>query len=123
MPPSPPSGIESPRDSSVDKLWEIRRITPSMKSNPMISLLMAALFINAALTAYLAYKYIRNVSTLQYLQKSQNLMNQELALFTGVVNETMAYGQRHNIVIPPLKTLGIGIRSNQAPAAAKTPSK
>ena len=94
-----------------------------MKSNPMISLLMAALFINAALTAYLAYKYIVNVRTLQYLQRSQNAMNQEIALFTSLVNETMAYGQKHNIVIPPLKTLGIGIRTNQAPAAAKPPTQ
>jgi hypothetical protein len=93
-----------------------------MKSNPMISLLMALLFINAALTAYLAYKYIRNVSTLQYLQKSQNKMNQELALFSTVVNETMAFGQKYNQVIPALKTLGIGIRSNAAPAAV-TPGR
>lgn len=94
-----------------------------MKSNPMISILMAILFINAAGTALLAYQYVRSVRHVQYLQLTSHRMQQEINLFTGLVKETIAYSQKHNLVIPPLKTLGITMRTNQASPDAKTSGK
>lgn len=92
-----------------------------MKSNPMISALMALLFINAAGTALLAYQYVTSMREVQTLQPRMRKMQQEISMFTSMVKETINYKQTHNVTIPALNVLDITYHTNRP--AAKLPNK
>ena len=96
-----------------------------MKSNPLISVLMAALFVNAAGTAWLSFQYVRSARNLEMLQAQSRTMQRQINLFGTMVKETANYSQAHKTEIPALRTLGINMefRSNAAPANAKAPNK
>jgi hypothetical protein len=101
----------------MDKPGKICRIARNMKSNPLISILMALLFINAAGSALLAYQYVRSVRNLQALQRSNALVKQEIALFNSLVTDTMEFSKKNPSVLPVLNIIGIKAKTNAAPAS------
>jgi hypothetical protein len=102
----------------MDKPGKICRIARNMKSNPLISILMAILFINAAGSALLAYQYVRSVRKLQVLQRSNTLVKQEIALFNSLVNDTMEFSKKNPAILPVLNIIGIKAKTNAAPTPA-----
>ncbi len=87
-----------------------------MKSNPITSLLLAVLFVNAAFTALMTYNYVQSIRTLQTLQVQRAAMNRELNVFNSLVNDTLEYSKRNPAVEPVLQSIGLKPTHTAAPA-------
>lgn len=88
-----------------------------MKSNPVTSLLMAVLFVNAVFTALMTFNYVRSMRALQTLQTQRAVMTRELNIFNALVNDTLEYSKRNPAVEPVLQS--IGLKSNQKSSSAQ----
>jgi hypothetical protein len=86
-----------------------------MKSNPLTSLLLAVLFVNAAFTALMTYNYVQSIRTLQTLQVQRTAMNRELNVFNSLVNDTLEYSKRNPAVEPVLQSIGMKTTRAAAP--------
>jgi hypothetical protein len=87
-----------------------------MKSNPLTSLLMAVLFVNAVFTALMTFNYVRSISTLQILQVQRATMTRELNVFNSLVNDTLEYSKRNPAVEPVLQSIGLKSARTATPA-------
>lgn len=87
-----------------------------MKSNPVTSLLMAVLFVNAVFTALMTFNYVRSMRTLQTLQGQRAVMTRELNIFNALVNDTLEYSKRNPAVEPILQNLGLKPNRPATPA-------
>ena len=87
-----------------------------MKHNPLISLLLTVLFVNAVFAALLTYDYMRSMRALQTLQLQRTVMTRELNIFNSLVNDTLEYSRRNPAVEPVLQTLGLKSGRTNTPA-------
>jgi len=87
-----------------------------MKSNPVTSLLLAVLFVNAAFTALMTFNYVRSMRALQTLQVQRAAMTRELNIFNSLVNDTLEYSKRNPAVEPVLQSIGLKPGRPAAPA-------
>lgn len=87
-----------------------------MKSNPVTSLLMAVLFVNAVFTALMTFNYVRSMRAMQTLQVQRGVMTRELNIFNALVNDTLEYSKRNPAVEPVLQSLGLKPNQKTAPA-------
>lgn len=93
-----------------------------MKSNSVVSLLMAILFINVAVTAYLAYDLVQTTRIQERLARQRAQVQQEWELFQRLVNDTLEYSKRNPAIDPVLQSLGLktnapSFRPTNAPPA------
>lgn len=100
----------------IDKSYRNARVHPQMKHNPLISLLLTVLFVNAVFAALLTYDYMRSMRALQTLQLQRTVMTRELNIFNSLVNDTLEYSRRNPAVEPVLQTLGLKSGRTNTPA-------
>lgn len=91
-----------------------------MKNNPLIGLMMAIVFLNAAFTAWLAYKYSQSMRTLQTMQAQSVVMNREMNMFRAMVNDSFEYSRKNPAMDNVLQTIGI-TKTNKATAMPGAP--
>ena len=94
-----------------------------MKTNPWVTVLIAALFLNAAATAVLSFTYVRSMSALVRLQAQRVRVTQELAVFQSLVNDTVEYSKRNPAVLPALRSLGFTPAKGASIPVPKTPAQ
>jgi len=78
-----------------------------MKSNPVTSLLLVVLFVNAVFTALMTFNYVQSIRTLQTLQIQRAAMSRELNVFNSLVTETLEYSKRNPAIEPVLQSIGV----------------
>ncbi len=94
-----------------------------MKTNMLASFLIAILFVNVAITAYLAYDLVQTVRTQERLLMQRAQVQQEWALFQRLLNDTLEYSKRNPAVDPILQSLGLKTNAPAARPAISTPAK
>ena len=97
-----------------------------MKSDSLMSLLVALLFANTAATALLSYQYVGSIRQQQMLVIQLAQDKREWDYFQALWAESMEYSKNHPEIRPLLQPLGLKTNvaaSSEAPAAAKPPVK
>jgi hypothetical protein len=92
-----------------------------MKRNLLTALLMAALFVNAAGSAFLSYQYVRSVRLLQKVQYQRGLINREMSIFQALLNDTLEYSKKNPKIEPLLQTI-LKPKTTNASVAPRTPA-
>ncbi len=95
-----------------------------MKTNPLVSVLIAALFINTAATAIFTYQYMRALHNLSVRQYQRARISQGVATFQSLVSDTVEYSKKNPAVLPALRVLGISpAKNNPSAPTPQTPGK
>lgn len=75
-----------------------------MKTNPVVSVLLAIALLNAGATAVLAYQYNQQLGQLTRLQAQRNRVNQEIEIFRALLNDSLEYSKRNPALESVLKS-------------------
>ena len=97
-----------------------------MKSDSLMSLLVALLFANTAATALLSYQYVSSILQQQRIVPQLARDQQEQFYFKTLWNEAMEYSKNHPEIRPLLQPLGLKTNLPAASgrsAAVKPPVK
>jgi hypothetical protein len=101
--------------NTLNLMGQPPKVALGMKSDSLMSLLVALLFANTAATAILSFQYVNSIGQQQRLLPQVNRDQKELAFFQALWNEALEYGKKNPEIRPLLQPLGL--KTNASPGA------